>query len=407
MQLPIRDSVAGTAASSGGRRNITVCFVLQALSSGTLRYTRDIVSGLSKLGVRPVVDSLDSDYGLQGAQASHILGLRLEWLGQRLGGRMLLEFVRLSLVLPRLVCVVVREHVDVLYAQNMDESALISCLAGAMTHRPVVLFVHDLTDRELYVYDRGFRASIIPILYSMARMRHKIVSLFSPHIFVASHFIKREVDAHARRPIVVIPHGVVARLGWIPKEGRSGPINIVCIGKLERKKGFEVPIKALALLSDVDLRLTIVGSGPRRQALLNLSRSLGVANRVNLTGFLDDEALQNVLKNSDLGVVASLWEGFGYAALEMMASGLPVLASNRGALPEVVIPGLNGFLFELDDCAQLAGMIRHLCSERMELERLRRGAIETAQKFNLERMIEETYSNVRRILERGAPSTGD
>lgn len=393
--------MANAAASSGGHRNFTICFLLQALSSGTLRYTRDIVSGLSKRGVRLVVDSLDSDYGLQGAQSSHILGLRLEWLGQRLMGRLILEFVRLPVVLPRLVRVVVRERVDVLYAQNMDESALISCIAGAITHKPVILFVHDLTDRELYVYDRGFPTSLIPVLYSLARTRHRIVALFSPHIFVASRFIQRGIEEHARKPIVVIPHGVAARLMRAATEGRSGPINLVCIGKLERKKRFEVPLKALALLSEVDVRLTIVGSGPRRQPLLNLAQSLGVANRVNLAGFLDDEALQRVLKNSDIGIVSSLWEGFGYAALEMMGGGLPVLASNSGALPEVIVPGLNGYVFEPDNVAQLAGLIRHLCAERSELERLRCGALETAQKFNLERMVAETYSNVRRILEGG------
>jgi glycosyltransferase involved in cell wall biosynthesis len=375
---------------------------VQALSSGTLRYTRDIISGLSKLGVRLVVASLDTDYGLQGVKKSHRLGSRLEWLGQRLAGRLILEFIHLPVVLPRLVRVVVGERIDVLYAQNMDETAFISCLVGAITRRQVILFVHDLTDRELYVYDRGFRASVVPFLYSLARWRHKIVGLFSTHIFVASRFIQSEIGVHSRRPVIVIPHGVVTRSGRSPEKGRSGPLGIVCIGKLERKKRFEVPISAIALLSDVDVRLTIVGSGPGREELLDVSRSLGVANRVNLAGFLDDEALQNALRESDLGVVSSLWEGFGYAALEMMGSGLPVIASNAGALPEVVVQGLNGYLFERDDYVQLASIIRRLCTDRNELERLRRGAIETAMKFSLERMVDATYRNIRKILESGA-----
>lgn len=393
-------------AGSTERRGITICFILEALSTGTLRYARDIVFGLSKRGVRPVVVSFDREYNLIGARSTHRLDLRLEGLGQRLVGRLILEFIRALVVLPRLVNVIVRENVDVLYAQNMDASALVSCMAGAITHRPVILFVHDLTDRELYVYERGFPGPAIPLLYSLARIRHEIVALFAPHIFVASRFIQREIEPLSARPIMVIPHGVATMPASDRSGGQSGTISLLCVGKLESKKRFEVPIKALALLGGIEVRLTIVGSGPRRQALLNLSQSLGVADRVKLTGFLDDKALQDVLGSSDIGVVPSLWEGFGYTALEMMRSGLPVLASNQGALPELVVPGLNGEVFDLDDSKQLADMIRRLCADRPELERLRRGAIETALKFNLERMIEETYSNVRSVLEPEATSTG-
>jgi glycosyltransferase involved in cell wall biosynthesis len=381
------------------RRTVSIVFVLQALSSGTLKYARDLTSGLSSEGVRIVAASLDSDYRLEGSSESYFAGLQGRRPASHLVARIVMEVARLPLALSWLVRIVIRERIDALYTQNMDESALLCCLAGLLTRRPVILFVQDITEKELYVYDRGFSRYSIPFLYAVARIRHTIVSRFSPSILVASRFIQNEIRAYSRRPIVVIPHGIATPSPQRPKV-RSGGVNLVCIGKVERKKRFDVPIRALTLLRDLDVRLTIVGEGPLRPNCIELARNLGVAERVHLPGFLDDTGLREVLQGANLGVAPSMWEGFGYMTLEMMAYGLPVLASNAGAFPEVVRKGYNGFLFAPGDFENLASRIRGLYADPDLLDILAAGAAETAREFSLAKMKLKTKAAIEEIVSR-------
>jgi glycosyltransferase involved in cell wall biosynthesis len=297
-----------------------------------------------------------------------------------------------------MVRIIVGERPDVLYTQNMDEGAFLCCVAGFLTHRPVILFVQDLTERELYVYERGFSRLVIPFLYSFSKIRHNIVSKFSPHLFVASEFIRREVGDYSRNEIRVIPHGVVPPKS-IPLRSEAKPsLRLACIGKLETKKRFEVPILALNLIRDLEVSLTVIGDGPKRGDLQNLVRDLALSDRVHFAGFLDDQSVRTVLERADLGVVPSLWEGFGYATIEMMAYGLPVLGSSGGALPEVIKPGYNGYVFGVDDYHELARLIRNVSVDLDILPRLQEGALETAKKFSLGAMMSSTESAIRQVV---------
>jgi glycosyltransferase involved in cell wall biosynthesis len=403
---PLLSTVGVIVPEDGGIRasheTIRVCFVSQALSSGTLKYARDLVSGLSKTGFAVTAISLDSDYGMVAAR-NRILRLPISPSARGALGRVLVEILRLPFFLPKMVRIIVRERVDILYTQNMDEGAFLCCLAGLLTRTPVILFVQDLTERELYVYERGFPRRVIPILYAFSKIRHKIVSKFSPHLFVASDFIGREIAEYSRDQIRVIPHGVTPPKS-LPRRKEARPtFKLVCIGKLETKKRFEVPIRALGEIRNLDVRLTVIGDGPRREYLDRLVRDLGLAGRVDFTGFLSDESVRAELERGDLGVVPSLWEGFGYATVEMMAYGLPVLGSNGGALPEVIKPGYNGYIFGVDNYRELGELIRKVCADPDILPRLQRGALETAQKFNLETMISSTGSAIREVLRAAGP----
>jgi glycosyltransferase involved in cell wall biosynthesis len=106
-------------------------------------------------------------------------------------------------------------------------------------------------------------------------------------------------------------------------------------GRLVRGKGYEVLIRAFASLAATDprVRLRIAGEGPRRDALREQARLLGVEGRVELAGFVEDIVV--FLAGVNVFVTASLSEGFGLALLEAMAAGLPCIASRVGAMPEV------------------------------------------------------------------------
>lgn len=116
------------------------------------------------------------------------------------------------------------------------------------------------------------------------------------------------------------------------------------IGRLSEEKGVDVLIRAAARLPEVELK--IAGAGPQEDKLKELAKSLKAEN-VSFLGFLREEQLKELRKNSKAMAVPSVWyENAPLAVLEAMAQGLPVIASRIGGLPELVDEGKTGWLVE-------------------------------------------------------------
>jgi glycosyltransferase involved in cell wall biosynthesis len=134
-----------------------------------------------------------------------------------------------------------------------------------------------------------------------------------------------------------------------------------------------------------DLRAFVQAHGPLR-------------TQVHFTGFVSDDDLISLYNSADALVLPSLWEGFGLPAVEGMQCGLPVLASNRGSLPEVVADA--GLLFDPLDPASIANAVRTLLSEPDLGQALRRRALDRAATFSWERAAELAEASFRRCTER-------
>src|SRR2546429_475170 len=106
-------------------------------------------------------------------------------------------------------------------------------------------------------------------------------------------------------------------------------------------------------------RYAVAGIGSRRSSLEGLVAELGLGDAVRLLGFVSDEDLPALYNAADLFVLASrrydlLVEGFGISIVEASASGLPVIGSRSGGIPEAIRDGETGFLVEPEDPAALA-----------------------------------------------------
>jgi glycosyltransferase involved in cell wall biosynthesis len=136
------------------------------------------------------------------------------------------------------------------------------------------------------------------------------------------------------------------------------------------------------------LRLEIAGDGSLLAKLKAESRRLGISDSVSFPGWQED--LAQVMAGWDIFALPSLDEGFGFAALEAMAAGLPVVATNVGGLPELVVDGQTGWLVPARDPAMLADCLRRLIADAEKREAMGAAGRERARKqFSLARMVEQ------------------
>lgn len=125
-------------------------------------------------------------------------------------------------------------------------------------------------------------------------------------------------------------------------QGSGGPgVRILSVGTLVPRKGHDVLLRALGRLSDLDWSLEIVGAARdevHAHGLKSLAEELGIDQRVAFLGELDDAALAAAYDRADLFALATHWEGYGMAAAEAVARGLPCALTAGGAVTEVVPP---------------------------------------------------------------------
>lgn len=148
------------------------------------------------------------------------------------------------------------------------------------------------------------------------------------------------------------------------REPRASAVpSIVAMGSLRPEKGFDLLIEAFANVSSrhPEWSLTIWGEGPDRKGLEALKRDLRIDDRVRLPG-VTREPLSRLVA-SDLFVLSSRVEGFPNVLVEAMAVGLPVIATDVGAVPEVIRNGLDGLIVRPGDVRALAGTMDRLMGD--------------------------------------------
>ena len=192
------------------------------------------------------------------------------------------------------------------------------------------------------------------------------------HWVSASAYNARQIEARYRRRVTVIHNGVDTgvfhprphhdgerqRLGAGP-----GDMLMVSVGRLVGWKGVRIVLDALAR-TPAHVRYLVVGSGPEEENLKRQAQALGLSARVQFFGRVPHAALPGILSQSDLFVQPSIGEeAFGISVVEAMACGLPVLASNNGGLPEIVVEGETGRLLPPGDAAAWARAIADLAAK--------------------------------------------
>lgn len=168
--------------------------------------------------------------------------------------------------------------------------------------------------------------------------------------------------------IVVIPNGIDLREfpSTIERAAHGGVACVLFVGRLySQQKGLEILIQALSHIHpSMKFQLNIVGEDwGGASSILDLAKKLGVEDRIKILGRLSRNELLRRYASADLFVLPSLFEPFGIALLEAMASGLPVVASRVGGIPEVIEEGKTGLLVPPSNAEELGAAIERLLSD--------------------------------------------
>jgi len=192
-----------------------------------------------------------------------------------------------------------------------------------------------------------------------------------------------------RSPIVIIPNPVLQ-----PAEDLSQPENhpskpfIAAMGRLIRSKGFDLLLNAFAQLKDKfpEWTLNIMGEGPLQAELESLRDGLGLNGRVHFLGKVKNP--HTILKQADLFVMSSRYEGFPMSLCEAMACGIAVICTNCSSGPrEIIRHGVDGLLVPNEDSSALAAAMENLMVDAKERERLRLRAPEVTERFSIDRVM--------------------
>ncbi len=165
------------------------------------------------------------------------------------------------------------------------------------------------------------------------------------------------------------------------------------VGRVDREKRVDVIVRAMSLLNRDDVEFGIGGRGLHLKELRDLVRDLGLEDKVKFLGYVPADDLPAVLNSADVFVMPSEAELQSIATLEAMATGRPVLLANARALPELVEPGVNGYLFRSGDPEDAARYMNRLVEENDRWPEMGAASRRIAEGHSLERMW-ETYEGI-------------
>lgn len=145
-------------------------------------------------------------------------------------------------------------------------------------------------------------------------------------------------------------------------------------------------------------RLLLVGDGPERHVAESLCRELDLCDAIRFLGKQQD--MEEIFAVADLFLLPSEYESFGLSALEAMAGGSPVVATNVGGLPEIIIQGVNGFMGDVGDTDQMARYAIEILKDESTFSRFRDNARKQADNFDITRIVPQ-YEQLYERLYKG------
>jgi len=298
----------------------------------------------------------------------------------------------------KIIDVVKYEKLDIIHAHYAIPHAISGILSKNILKDSKVKLVTTLHGTDITLV--GLEPAYHPLIkYSLDNsdavtavsqyLRTNTEQHFNPEkkIHVIYNFI--DIEEYKRNPCTHIKNSIAP----------NGEKILIHISNFRPVKRVEDTIRILAeVIKTIPTKLILVGDGPERSDAEKLSRELGVAEHVKFLG--KQHALVDLLSAADIFLLPSQSESFGLSALEAMSCGTPVVASNIGGIPEVVIHGESGYVAEFGDVDRMAKYVTGLLTNSKKWanfsENARRIAVE---KFDCKHIIPKYENLYKQLIE--------
>ena len=266
---------------------------------------------------------------------------------------------------------------------------------------PFVLSLHGLPQPWLN------RKITDKIKYSIERKLMRFVGSRASAIIVVSNYVKDGLIRNFGLQSKVIHHGIdISSISPFDRKWAKKIIGfketdfvVLFVGKLIPYKDPFTLLKGIRYASNKqkDLRLIVVGTGELDKEIRSKTRKLKLEDKVTFFGLINTEQLRMCYSAADLFILPSVNEAFGIVLLEAMAFGLPIIASNTGACPEVV--GNAGLLFNQGDYEDLGEKIlRVMTNQNLRRKLSEYGLRRVTQTFSIEEQIAKYISLYKNII---------
>lgn len=243
------------------------------------------------------------------------------------------------------------------------------------------------------ILDIPRRSLIYRFLVRRSLQRAYLVTAASKALGVATDF-----EVKGQKPVYLVPFGVdVDEFSPRNRKKVSKKVRIGLVKSLEAIYGIDILIRAFATVHerakrkalDVELSLVLVGAGSQRALLESMARSLGITDKTEFRGSIPHSSVPRVLSEMDIFVAPSRSESFGVALVEASASGIPVIATRVGGIPEVIEHEVTGFIVDNEGVEELTEYLwRLIADEKLRDELGRAGRAKALREFNWQANVE-------------------
>jgi glycosyltransferase involved in cell wall biosynthesis len=174
---------------------------------------------------------------------------------------------------------------------------------------------------------------------------------------------------------------------------------LVSAARLVPWKGLPALITVLGNLQKryPDISLVIIGEGEERRKLESQVAKSGLSEQVRFTGRISKDALGAALKAADVFVLNTAYEGISHQLIEVMDLGVPIVTTKSGGNPELITNGVNGYLIDFNDTAQLEEAITRVLSHPESRERMTQSARLRSKDFQKQNVVEEMANILKRV----------
>lgn len=269
-------------------------------------------------------------------------------------------------------------------------------------HVPLVFTYHTRYEQYLHYIGLSKLKSIMPA-YIRSYTRHCDM-VIAPTSSMKEYLEQIQPGTEIR----VLPTGLTGD-SFYPAKERADELRrklmgdkkyLFCtVARLAKEKNLEFLLRCMKKYKDAcgsNFRLALIGDGPQRKELRKKADAFGMKEEIIFVGRVPNQEIKNYCHASDLFLFPSLSETQGIVLLESMAAGTPVIALKATGTEDVVINGINGYMTEVSEIDFVLKLMDIL--EKKEIDILRQGAFETAQKYDCEKIAHDAEAIYRQAI---------